>query len=52
MLTRDEIGVLCLPKQEPYEDEAGHLAFYQAYFETFLLFLFSCICTDISDRIW
>ena len=49
MLTRDEIGVLGLPKQEPYDNEVGRLALHQAYFETFLLLLFSCICTNISE---
>lgn len=52
MLTPDKIGVQCLPKQEPYKNDIGHLALYQAYFETFLLLLFSCICANISDRIW
>lgn len=51
MLTH-EVGALCLPKREPYENEVGHLALYQADFETFLLLLFSCICTNISDGIW
>jgi len=52
MLARGEMGELGLPKQGPLENEVGHLALQQAYFETFLLLLFSCICTNISRRVW